>query len=303
MLPVEPQPQGASYEGRVGFVVGTGRSGTHFVHHLFEQEPGVASSHERDPLASAFHRYCRWYRLPVDDGGFLEMKRYGILKDLCTHDYSFEASGYLSASVDLLHRRFSAGSVLVVRRPDKVVASYIAKGLYSKVPHWEDYQCAPGIQHDQVRDHHSFSRLMPTDSQEVERWTALTQVGKIAWLWRAINSDVLDRFTSIPAGSYRVIRLEDLDLPAYQDLAAFIGIESRLTAKRFNATRSKGTHSYRPAYVAAKWTAAERSEFEAEVGGLADQLGYEWRITRLARESSPPPSRRGLLVRRRTRSQ
>ncbi len=114
--------------GHVGFALGTGRNGTHFVARLFAAEPAVASWHERHPLSDTFQRYCQWNELAVDDAGFLAVKEAGVRDDLQAHELSFEASAYLSMSVAQLQQRFGARFALLVRRPDRMVSSLLAKG-------------------------------------------------------------------------------------------------------------------------------------------------------------------------------
>lgn len=78
------------YRGKVGFVIGTGRCGTVFYAKLGEMEPHVAASHERFPLNETFHRYCKWYELPVDSEGFLQAKEREIREDLAHKSFSRE---------------------------------------------------------------------------------------------------------------------------------------------------------------------------------------------------------------------
>src|SRR5690554_4727562 len=120
--------------GNVGFAVGTGRCGTKFLSEVLARDPAIASHHERHPFSDTFHRYCRWYRIPVDDAGFIAAKRRAIAEDLTRLPYSFEASAFLSLSLETLHAALGAKIVLMVRRPDRVVTSYLRKGWYENEP-------------------------------------------------------------------------------------------------------------------------------------------------------------------------
>ena len=82
------------------FAVGTGRCGTHLLAELFACEPGVHACHESDPFHESFHRYCQWNGLPVDDLGFLDSKRKEIESAGLSGRVFFEASAYLSLSVE-----------------------------------------------------------------------------------------------------------------------------------------------------------------------------------------------------------
>ena len=72
---------------RVGFAVGTGRCGTTFLAEVVSHETRVASTHQRNDLSEAFHRYSKWYGLNVDDEGFLAEEERAIRADLVMHDY------------------------------------------------------------------------------------------------------------------------------------------------------------------------------------------------------------------------
>ncbi|MGQ9671036.1 MAG: hypothetical protein ACUVWY_12885 [Desulfosoma sp.] len=89
----------------------------------------VAASHERFPLNEPFHRYCKWYELPVDAEGFLQAKEREIREDLAHKAFSLEASPHLSLSVVELYERFHARFILLVRTPHEVVSSFLKKGF------------------------------------------------------------------------------------------------------------------------------------------------------------------------------
>jgi len=69
----------------------------------------------------------------------------GIEGDLAGHGYSFEASPYISLSVGELHARFGAKFVFLVRRPDRVVSSFVHKDFYRRAYHVGDPALAPGF--------------------------------------------------------------------------------------------------------------------------------------------------------------
>ena len=95
----KPMNRADRFRGRVGFAVGTGRCGTKFMAQVVGMESRVASSHERNVLNESFHRYCKWYGLPVDHEGFLRAKESEIKEDLQKNIFSFEASAQLSSSI------------------------------------------------------------------------------------------------------------------------------------------------------------------------------------------------------------
>ena len=283
------------------FAIGTGRCGTHFVAHLLAREPSVAAHHERDPLGDSFHRYCVWNRLPVDDAGFLAAKTAGIAADRARGRLSFEASTFVSLSAPVLHAELRARFILMIRRPDRVVNSFLHKGWYADEPARRDARLALGHQPGLPRAHHAFSRLAAF-GDDGERWARLSRIGKLAYFWRQLNEAVLRDFARLPREATRVQQLERLDFDGYAVLAEFIGFEPSLSRRAFEriSAEKPGTRGAAPSVR--DWNASEAAEFELEVGPLAERLGYAFRVAELRCEpehAAPAPSLaerlRGLL--------
>lgn len=276
MTPRSALTHATDLRGHVGFVVGTGRSGTDFITRIVAAEPGVAASHERNELLEAFHRYCRWYDLPVDPEGFLREKEKEIRGDLAGHVFSFESSAYLSLSVRELYERFRARVVVLVRSPERVVNSYYVKGWYADEPVIGDARLAPGYQ-PHPHFHRYFSRFMPV-GEELDRWMGLTRIGRIAWYWAALNGAALRQLESIPEAHGMVVKLEDLDYDRYRQMAGFLGYESHLDRRSYQATASRRPNAAVQVRTIADWSDQERLEFEREVQEVAVHLGYPFRV-------------------------
>lgn len=272
-------------EGKVGFCIGTGRCGTLFYYELAGREPRVASSHERNPDNEAFQRYCKWHRLPVDDEGFLAAKEREIRADLQERDFSFEASPYLSLSVRELHARFGAKFIQLVRRPDRVVTSFVHKGFYRQPYVVGDTSLATGYQNvGQERVHAFFARIAPTGDQ-FDRWNRMTPVGKVAWYWRVWNERTNELLSTLPADSYRIVRIEDLDHAKYCELARFLGYEPQVTQADFDALSDSKPHAFWNKRNIDQWSAQEVDEYESQVGALSPEFGYEHRVAKLTAEA------------------
>ncbi len=269
----------------VGFAVGTGRCGTKFLAQAFERDPEVASHHERHPFSDTFHRYCRWYGVDVDEAGFLAAKKRGIDWDLSTHRFSFEASGFLSLSLASLHHAFDAKFVIMVRRPDRVVASYLRKGWYENEPILEDSSRPPTMQ-SVAMPHHFLGRTMP-HGDEFERWRKLTRVGKIAWYWSRLNRELLAQADELPDEATRLQKLETLNYESFCGLRAFLGAPANVTAHTFAEVRRKRPNASYGMRTVYDWNEDERCEFETETRGMAERLGYTWSVEKLTQ--SPPP--------------
>lgn len=272
-------------KGRAGFCIGTGRCGTLFLHQLVNLEPEVASSHERNPDNETFHRFCKWHRLPVDDEGFLATKAKEIQADLQTHRYSFEASPYVALSVKELHERFGAKFILLMRRPDRVVTSFVHKGFYRRPYVVGNASLVTGYQ-DQTPEkvHTFFARIAPT-GEFFQRWNQMSPVGRVAWFWRAWNERTLELLDALPKESYRVVRIEDLDYARYVELGRFLGYEPKVTQADFDALSESKPHAFWRKRNIDQWSTQEISDFEEQVGELAKRFDYEYRIGQLTDEA------------------
>jgi hypothetical protein len=280
---------------QVGFAVGTGRCGTRFLDEVLTRDPLIASHHERHAFSDTFHRYCRWYNIPVDETGFIAVKRRAIEQDLRSHAYSFEASAFLSLSLQTLQAALGAQLVMMVRRPDRVVSSYLRKGWYANEPLLEDASKPPTMQ-DVEMPHHFLGRTMPIGA-EFERWRGLTRVGKIAWFWARLNKEMLAQAARLPAGTTRLQKLEELDYASFRELVAFLGAPANVTEMEFATVRGQRPNASYGQRAVHAWSELERTEFEADVREMAEHFGYMWRAEELALEPAPPrraPSLRSL---------
>ena len=264
--------------GTVSICVGTGRCGTTFITELASLEPDVAASHERLRLPACFHMFCKWHDIPIDAEGFLADRDEAVDVDLREHDVSFEASALLSHSLVELHERFDARVLLLVRRPDETVASFAARGWFLDPIAWKDRTRPPTIR-EANNPRHFFGRNLPRGEEAFERWSALSQIGKLAWFWSVRNGAILEQLRALPASHRHIARLEDFDFGGYRAMAQFLGWTPTIDEARFSelaATRPNAGPN--PPIVPKRWSAAERAEFEGEVADVAHALGYEHRV-------------------------
>ena len=272
------------YRNKTSFSIGTGRCGTLFLYQLMEMEDSVASSHERNPDNEAFHRYCKWNHLPVDDEGFLATKEKEILNDLDDHAFSFEASPYLSLSVSELHERFGSKFIFLVRRPDRVVSSFVHKGFYRVPYNVKNPALAAGYQQQGRNPVHTFFARISPLGDDFLGWNEMTPVGKVAWFWKAYNQRTLQLLRELPEDSYRMVHIEDLDYNKYVELCRFLEIDSTVSQPDFDTLRASRPHAFWNKRNLDQWTPREIHEFESQVGELAEYLGYEYHIDNLIEE-------------------
>ncbi|NER94574.1 MAG: hypothetical protein F6J86_12160 [Symploca sp. SIO1B1] len=268
---------GKKLNERVGFAIGTGRCGTHFIAKVIDLEPNIACVHERNPLNETFHRYCKWYGLPIDHEGFLQTKAFEIEQDLKNHSFSFESSAYLSLSIQELYTRFDAKFIFLVRSPEKVVNSYLRKGWYKQPIFRVDLSLPPSYQNG-LEFRHFLGRIIPS-STKFQLWCRMSRVGKLAWYWNMLNAKVLEQFQTLPATHWRLEKLEELSYWRYQEVAQFLGFQTQVPQEKYEilAQRRPGAQTNVPTIES--WTESEIAEFETEVAPMAKKLGYEYRIS------------------------
>ena len=259
----------------ISFAVGTGRCGTKFLSKVLAFENSVASTHEKHPLNDTFHRYAKWYNLNIDHKGFLWHKKSSINQELNYKKYSFEASAFLSLSIEELYREFNAKFILLVRNPEKVVNSYIKKGWYKNDIQISDGNKLPTMQNID-KFHHFLGRTLPRDEYNLLRWREMTRVGKLAWYWNALNSEVIKQFDRIPSENYLIVKLEDIDFLKYQTIIDFLSIENSSVSERdFISISSKKINTNGSNSTDIHWSDLHVKEFNQETQPMRELLGYE----------------------------
>ena len=262
--------------GKVGFCVGTGRCGTTLMAELVGKEPRVAASHERERLGATFHMFCKWHNIPVDSEGFLSAKEEDIRRDLAGRSFSLESSALLSHSLEELYERFQAKFLWLIRNPADTVASFAVRGWFLRTPARRDPRLPPTYQNDE-KARHFLGRNLP-NGDEFERWTTLSQIGRIAWFWQARNRAILEQFRRLPDSHCRMVRLEDLDFSRYCETAEFLGWRPQLDEGEFSRlTQARINAGPNPPRKITEWSEEEIAEFEAEVAEIAEAVGYEYR--------------------------
>ena len=263
-----------SVENRIFFAVGTGRCGTKFLAKVCDLEVAISSVHERNPLNEAFHRYCKWYGVNVDNAGFLETKRSEIEEDLADASFSFEASSYLSLSIEELYEHFNAKFILLARRPEKVVTSFLRKGWYEKPIVRSNPNLPPSFQ-ESSKSHHFLSRIIPSGNK-YSQWRNMSRLGQIAWYWNTINASVIKQFENIPESHWRIEKLEDFSYDRYLKLADFIGFRPGVSEVEYRSLAMSRPNALDNLRSMQTWNKIEMEEFEQEVIPMARYFGYEY---------------------------
>lgn len=279
MLVVEDDMCLSEFDGKIAFAVGTGRCGTKFIYELMRRTPGVHSTHERHPLNDSFHRYCKWYNLPVDERGFITVKDLAIRSDFKTHSLSFEASAHLSMSIPELYKYFGAKFILMVRSPKDVVESYYRKGWYGSTVIRNEKSLAPGLYEANPLPGslwQAWGRILPID-ETAQDWNGLTQTGRLAWYWNALNQRVVDDLSLIPKSQYMIIKIEEFSYKQYMKTLSFLDIDVGIGKREFNKIVEERPNKSPGRLLGIVWTEQERIEFERFVQATAFRFGYDGR--------------------------
>jgi len=258
---------------RPTFLVGVGRSGTHFFHELMRRDPSIASFHldtRRTTIADSFVQYCLWNELPVDPGAFLA-DRLQVIGDAASEGrVYFEANPYLALSVRMLNEHAGAKFMLLTRDPRKVVDSHVRKGWYRSVPFVSAPDKATGFQ-PFLQANHAFGRLAPRGT-EFLRWKELTQIGRISWYWNALNLRILEQFDALPAERRMIVAVEGVDYRAYRMYHSWIGGTHPLTQRRFSSIRTARPGKGLKRGPCSSWSDQEQREFLAETQPAREAL-------------------------------
>jgi hypothetical protein len=272
---------------------GTGRCGTQFLARLLKLSPGVATRHDPNPFNATFHRYAKWFNLPIDPSGFLSIKRHELDEDLVSAQLSVHSSAHMALSIEELYQHFQCKVIMLYRHPADVVNSYLGKGYYAEEVVFATSQQAPGYHAVGSQPHHFFGRLLPRPDY-LESWKKLTRVGKVAWMWATINYEMERQSTSINQTHLFTSRLEDFDYNRYTQLCAFLGIDCIQSGAFQDLRQSRPNRlSTSDVHKVSDWTELERKEFIVQVGSMAAKLGYDLNFERLiARELKQTSSHR-----------
>ncbi len=266
-------------DSSVSFCVGTGRCGTTFLAQLAELEPDVAASHERLRLPATFHMYCKWHGIAVDPEGFLIDREAAIREDLRDHRVSFESSALLSHSIAELHARFDARFLLLVRSPGRTVASFAARGWFLDPIPWRDPALPPTLR-EGVEPRHFFGRNLPRGA-EYARWSALSQVGKIAW--KPLHGSDPRHPRPVPRVAGRALSDRPARGPRLRALRRGRDVPRLAPDDRPRAVcRARREPAQRRAERAGRARCTQAAaDLEAEVTPLAAALGYEHRAAQV----------------------
>lgn len=173
------------------FVLSTGRCGTKLLTQLFNELPAVKAWHEPSPELTYYSRFAfeHWNTMNetetlrrIVDAARYELVRNAFLLDKVYVETNNRITFYAFALAELYPQsRF----IHLVRKPEKVVKSGLARGWYTGHTLYDESRPQP-----------------PTLIEDPE--------AKIAWLWNETNGFIESFKKSVEAGRLMTVRSEDL---------------------------------------------------------------------------------------------
>lgn len=193
------------------FTLTSGRSGSKLLDHIFSHCDDVLSYHEASPTLQyyvnyAFHNQDKQDVLKM----IFETSRMELILDAYNQKKIFlESNQCLTFYAPVIKTVFNnAKFIHLIRHPGSFIRSALMKGWYVNDTIWES------------------GRLRILDNK---LWEALSQIEKLAWLWRETNHYISRFFQSINPAQGLMLKLEDLvaDKAVFQKAISFTGTHSK----------------------------------------------------------------------------
>ena len=258
------------------FITGVGRSGTHFLAELLKYSSNIGAYHLDDlqtAVADSFTFFTQWYRLPVDTKDLTDYRGKMIEQAFSRNRIYAEANPYLAMSISTLREAFNSVFIFVTRNPVDVVNSHYVKGWFAREITYPEAGKIAGYDYNAQRPNHYFGRIHPLERQEFERWIRLTRIGKLAWMWNAINMRITEQLAYHP--NYLHIKLENFNYEQYIGLNKFIGCSAPLKEKKLQKIVEAKPGRGKMHKTIKSWTKKETEEFYNETKAARDSLGYK----------------------------
>jgi hypothetical protein len=258
------------------FVVGVGRSGTHFLAELFKMIPTLQAyhlDHIGNSIADSFLMYCNWHNMPMDYAGFFNSRNQLIQNAKLSHSRYVESNPYLALFIRELKDYYPKSKILVVlRNPEKVVLSHFNKGWYKDYsPDFNDFGKLPFYQYSIEKGNHFFGRIFPKVEVEFQKWKELTQVGKITWMVVTINNWIHESIQDIGNEDVTVLPVEQLDYEKYLELSDFLNVTKRIDNRLFEEIKNRKPGKTK-VYQLKTWDSAAEKDFQNQLQYLNQEF-------------------------------
>jgi hypothetical protein len=250
--------------------INVGRSGTRWLADIFDKHHKVIGTCERIADMESFYRFVKWYDLNIDLSGVINTLKDSIVQDWEHNDTSMIVSPYLSHDFNYLYNELKPDYVIWgVNNPKFTVTSFYNKGWYEEYDTVKNSQfMIPGLTPSRSINQ-SLGRIIPKDDF-FYKWLSFTRVGKISWLYNAVNMEIFESLKQIPKEKIYIFKLEDADqnYEFYLDLAKRFNLLPLLSKKDF--LNLKGKTVRKKDNKVKEWTQEEVEDFERETKFIAD---------------------------------
>ncbi len=259
--------------------VSTGRTGTHFMSHFFnnnfEKSFGI-----HEPDINIYDLNINYLKGKIQHNQTIKMldmfrkEVHETIREKGAQNY-IESNLELSFLIPVLKKYFPKFKVVhVVRNAKDVVRSYYSREAYGKWVGW-----VPFMSEKDPRDRLN-ARIFPEDPY-FEKWNSLDRFSKICWYWSKYNN-IIDKYLSKEVDSIRVT-FEDLfkkqNLSVWNQMIDFcelsdfqkndLDIIQYLQQSRSNEVKTFKIGKY------PEWTEEQKSIFKETCGDTMKRFGYE----------------------------
>jgi hypothetical protein len=241
------------------FVLSTGRCGTKWLTELLRHDPRMRVNHSDYPELIRHSRlaYERYEKEPRVFQEIIRATRDGYILDAYNRSQTYvETNNRITFFACAIRDVYpNARYIHLVRHPGDFVRSGLNRGWYH------------GGRHDVGRIRH----------HDPEKWKAMTDIEKVAWLWNETNQYIEDFFTTLESGQFLQVKAEDMwnDSEATTVICEFVGAEvsrQAITAmldRKINQQRMGRTPRYQ------QWSYREKSDLQQYI--LLDKV-YDYRL-------------------------
>tara|TARA_B100000767_G_scaffold254433_1_gene259835 strand:+ start:2370 stop:3293 length:924 start_codon:yes stop_codon:yes gene_type:complete len=242
---------------------GSGRSGQNWFSKIFNSHSNWIGTCERFADYEAFYRYVCYYNLPIYKDEFFNLIELSSKRDMAKYQNSFISSPYFSFSAKELTNKLKPNYIFFnIRNPIQTIESLYEKGWYLNFDNPKKIESPLiDISDSQYR---SFSRIIP-NGEYLDKWLALSRIGKITWFWSTINKTIYDDFNKIQNVDKFYVRLEDVNqnYNIYEKLSKKFKFENTMSKKQFyNVINKSSNNDTSVKYVYKDWNDLEKKEFQ-----------------------------------------
>lgn len=259
------------------FIISTGRTGTHFLTHFFNNNfENVKAFHEPD--IDVYDLNMQYLRGDISDHRARMMfrdfriRRFNELKTENIKNY-IESNNNLSYLIPIIKKEFKNYKIIHIQRNGKETV----RSMYSKETTGKWVGSVPLLSKDDPRN-----RLKATffeDDPYFKKWNKLSRFQKICWLWAKKDSEIFKNTKN--DDRTEVFKFRDLFIDkkkkTWERLFNFTKLKRHLIKDNFTSYISKERSNQPKNYKLPKWpewTLTQKKQFIEIAGSHMEKAGY-----------------------------